>query len=96
MLYDFYGDLLTDHQKSVYGDYIQENLSLTEIAEDAGISRQAAYDMVKRCRAILEDYENKLHLVSRFLEIRDRVKQISEAKDLEEAQKISDEILELL
>ena len=96
LLFDFYGDLLTEHQKNIYGAYIQENLSLSEIAEDNGISRQGVYDMTKRCRSILEEYEEKLHLVERFISIRDRVEAINEAASLEEAKSISKEILELL
>ena len=96
LLYDFYGDLLTDHQKDVYGAYVQENFSLSEIAEDAGISRQAAFDMVKRCKAILEGYEEKLRLVEKFLKIREMAGRIQEASSLEEAKNISEKITDLL
>ena len=96
LLYDFYGDLLTEHQKDIYGSFIQENLSLSEIAEDEGISRQGVYDMTKRCRNILEEYENKLHLVQRFLDIKEKVAEIGKASSLEEARSISQEIMELL
>ena len=40
LLFDFYGELLTDHQKEIYGQFLLEDLSLGEIARDAGISRQ--------------------------------------------------------
>ena len=63
LLFDFYGELLTQHQKEVYGEYIQNDLSPTEIAVLRGISRQGAYDLIKRCEKILNDYENRLHLV---------------------------------
>ena len=96
LLYDFYGDLLTEHQKNIYGAFIQENLSLSEIAEDNGISRQGVYDMTKRCRNILEEYEEKLHLVERFLKIREKVEEIGASASLDEAKKISEDILELL
>ena len=49
LLYDFYGELLTDHQKEIYEQFILEDLSLGEIARDAGISRQGVHDLVKRC-----------------------------------------------
>ena len=55
LLYDFYGELLTDHQKEIYEQFIVEDLSLSEIAKDAGISRQGVHDLVKRCDKILEE-----------------------------------------
>ena len=73
MLYDFYGDLLTEHQKTVYEYIVFQDLSLSEAAQLAGISRQGVHDLVKRCDKILEGYEEKLHLVERFLKIRESV-----------------------
>lgn len=72
-LYDFYGELLTDHQKSVYEDIVFHDLSLGEIAEERGISRQGVHDLVKRCDRILNSYEEKLHLAERFLKTREDV-----------------------
>ena len=46
LLFDFYGELLTDHQKEIYGQFIQEDLSLGEIAREAGISRQGVHDLI--------------------------------------------------
>lgn len=66
LLYDFYGELLTAHQKRIYEDIILNDLSYTEVAKEEGISRQGVYDMVKRCDKILEEYEAKLHLVEKF------------------------------
>ena len=63
LLYDFYGELLTEHQKEIYEQFIVDDLSLSEIAKDAGISRQGVHDLIKRCNKILEEYEAKLHLV---------------------------------
>lgn len=96
MLYDFYGDLLTDHQKEVYESYIQENLSLSEIAEEENVSRQAVHDIIKRSREQLETYEDKLHLVERFLEIKKMVAGIDECTDLDSAKKIAAEIVDKL
>ena len=103
LLYDFYGELLTDHQKEIYEQFILEDLSLGEIARDAGISRQ---DLVKRCDRTLQEYEEKLHLVSRFLTVKEQIHKIREILDQEPAEdisvlkseirKISDEILEEL
>ena len=66
LLYDFYGELLTEHQKEIYEDFILNDLRLGEIAQDRGISRQGVHDLVKRCDKILNGYEEKLHLVERF------------------------------
>ncbi len=78
MLYDFYGELLTEHQRSAYEDVVMNDLSYAELARLQNISRQAAYDMIRRCDKQLEEYEEKLHLVERFLAIRDQVKKIEE------------------
>ena len=64
LLYDFYGELLTEKQKQVYELHYQNDLSLTEIGEELSISRQAVRDQLKRTEKILLDYEEQL--VSRF------------------------------
>lgn len=108
LLYDFYGELLTDHQKDIYEQFVLEDLSLSEIAQDAGISRQGVHDLVKRCQKILEGYEARLHLVEKFLSIKEKVHEINEALDsyeergmepekmAERIRKISDTIIEEL
>ena len=77
-LYDFYGELLTEHQRQVYEDFVLNDLSLSEIAAEQGISRQGVHDLVKRCDKILEEYESKLHLVKKFLDTRQKVLEIYE------------------
>lgn len=72
-LYDFYGELLNERQRKVYEDFFFNDLSLSEIAADEGISRQGVHDLIKRCTKALEEYENKLHLVEKFLYIKDKV-----------------------
>ena len=105
LLYDFYGELLTDHQKEIYEQFIVEDLSLSEIAKDAGISRQGVHDLIKRCNKILEEYEAKLHLVEKFLSIKEKVHQINglleesktdESQLMQDIRKISGEIIEEL
>ncbi|MBD5156906.1 MAG: YlxM family DNA-binding protein [Butyrivibrio sp.] len=76
MLYDFYGELLGEHQKSVFEEYVLDNLSLGEIAEERGISRQGVHDLIKRADRTLAGYEAKLHLVSKFMAVKDRVNRI--------------------
>ena len=53
LLYDFYGELLNEHQKEIYEQFVLEDLSLSEIALGAGISRQGVHDLVKRCQKTL-------------------------------------------
>ena len=77
-LYDFYGELLNDHQRNIYESYIIEDLSLSEIADEQGISRQGVHDLIKRCNKMLEGYEDKLHLVDKFMHIREDVKAIND------------------
>ena len=73
MLFDFYGELLTEHQKLVFGDVVLGDLSLSEAADQYGVSRQGVHDLVKRVDGQLRNYEDKLHLVDRFLKIRGEV-----------------------
>lgn len=81
MLFDFYGELLTEHQRKVYGDAVYNDLSLSEIAEEQGISRQGVHDLIKRCDKLLLDYESKLHLVERFAKAKEIVKEIQKLAD---------------
>ncbi len=76
MLFDFYGELLTEHQRSVYRDAVYDDLSLGEIADERGITRQGVHDMIRRCDRILQEYENKLHLVERFANARKMIGEI--------------------
>ena len=96
MLYDFYGELLTQHQKRVYEDVVLNDLSLSEVADEQGISRQGVHDLIKRCDKILNDYEEKLHLVERFTRIKHKVQKINMLTDNEEIKQLSNEIIEEL
>ena len=94
LLYDFYGELLTDHQKAVYEAVVMEDSSLSEVAKDFGISRQGVHDLIKRINKILADYEEKLHLVGRFLAIKEKAERISELTADKEILKLTNEIIE--
>ena len=108
LLYDFYGELLTERQQQVYESVVLEDYSLSEAAEDLGISRQGVHDMIKRCNKTLEEYEQKLHLVEKFLSVKEKVSKIDdtlaewerEKNDPEEMvkriRKIADAIIEEL
>ena len=76
LLYDFYGELLTAHQKEIYGEHILNDMTATEIAAEFGITRQAVHDMIRRCDKILADYEARLHLVAKFLTAKEKIKEI--------------------
>lgn len=91
LLYDFYGELLTSHQKEIYEQFVLEDLSLSEIAESAGISRQGVHDLIKRCNKMLEGYETKLHLVEKFLSIKEKVHHMNELLEKESLRKCGDE-----
>ena len=105
-LYDFYGELLNEHQRQIYEDFVFNDLSLGEIASEEGISRQGVSDMIKRCGKKLENYEQKLHLVEKFMSIKDDVYRIHELTDefnrsqdsriIEDIESISNQILEEL
>ena len=105
-LYDFYGELLNERQRKIYEDFVFNDLSLGEIADEEGISRQGVHDMVKRCTKTLEGYEEKLHLIQKFLSAKQKVenihglaKKFHESHDdaiMEEIEQISNQILEEL
>lgn len=67
LLYDFYGNLLTDKQRECLELYYQHDLSLGEIADMSGISRQGVHDSNKRATKTLEKAEERLGLVKRFM-----------------------------
>ena len=106
LLYDFYGELLTEHQKQVYEDVVLNDYSLSEVAQSLSISRQGVHDMVKRSTRLLNEYEEKLHLVKKFLETKQKVEKINKLAEsfragrkdtvIDEIERISGEILEEL
>ena len=100
LLYDFYGELLTEHQKQVYEDVVLNDYSLSEVAQSLSISRQCVHDMVKRSTRLLNEYEEKLHLVERFVDLRGKVGEIHKLteneKDDPSMQKIGQIAAEIL
>lgn len=81
LLYDFYGELLTEHQRHVYEEVVFHDLSLSEIAEEQGISRQGVHDLIKRCDRILMEYERKLRLVEKFRSTKELAEKIQDLLD---------------
>ncbi len=77
LLYDFYGELLTKHQRQIYENIVNDDLSLGEIAEELGVSRQSVHDIVKRCDKTLHEYEEKLRPIARFQSIKAKIEKIN-------------------
>ena len=81
MLFDFYGELLTERQKEFYELYYDEDLSLSEIAENYGISRQGVRDVIVRAEAYMTEIEDKTGLVRRFMQRTPHLERIEAAAD---------------
>ena len=81
MLYDFYGELLTERQKEFFDLYYNEDLSLSEIAENSGISRQGVRDVIVRAEAILTELEDKTGIIKRFHKMQEQFAQMETAVD---------------
>ncbi len=81
MLFDFYGELLTDRQKEFFDLYYNEDLSLAEIAENAGISRQGVRDVIVRAEAQMQEIEDKTGLIKRFEQVRGHLDAILSAAE---------------
>ena len=65
LLYDYYGELLTDKQRQLFDLYYNQDYSLSEIASEAGISRQGVHDTLARAEELLEGYERTLGCIAR-------------------------------
>ena len=83
MLFDFFGDLLTEKQREYFDLYYNQDLSLSEIAENVGITRQGVYDIILRAENTLIEIEDKTGVIRRFAEMR---------ADIDEALRYVDEI----
>ena len=84
MLFDFYGDILTQRQRELFDLYYNEDLSLSEIAENCGISRQGVRDGIVRAENAMSDLEEKTGLIRRFLKMQERIAAIeSDAREIQ-------------
>ena len=100
MLLDFYGDLLTDKQRECFSLYYNEDLSLSEIAEQRGISRQGVWDNIRHAEAALREIEEKTGLIARFeqtkaalLRLRDQLSVLAQTPDISSAVEKIDELI---
>lgn len=110
LLFDFYGKLLNDKQYSAIEFYYIHDLSLSEIGENLGISRQGVHDLLKRSESKLFDFEERLGLVKKFSENRERIKDVLDNSDMaiklldeknymqarEQIRKINDIVIDIL
>ena len=78
MLFDFYGELLTDRQKEFFDLYYNEDLSLSEIAENEGISRQGVRDVIVRAEAAMQEIEDKTGLIRRFHTMQGQLREVAD------------------
>ncbi len=98
LLADYYGGLLTEHQLKIVRGYYDEDLSLNELAEETGVTRQAVYDILRRAGDKLKDYEAKLGLVSKITCLISRIETVMVSTDTKTAQtlrEILDEVKEI-
>ena len=95
-LLDFYGDVLSNRKKEVLDMYYNEDLSLGEIAEQIGISRQGVRDMIKKAEEELEFLEEKLGLAQKMSKLRQHFENVLNiAKELDLPENLKTEILEI-
>ncbi|MBP3736576.1 MAG: DNA-binding protein [Lachnospiraceae bacterium] len=92
LLYDYYGSLLTGHQRRICEMAVYEDLSLTEIADREKISKQAVSDLLRRTFAQLRRYEEKLRLMHRTDAVRSLTEKIRESTSLEEVKQLAENI----
>lgn len=81
LLFDFYGDMLTERQREFYDLYYNEDLSLAEIAENYDITRQGVRDVIVRAEGILTELEDKTGIIRRFQKMQEQLEQIDNAAD---------------
>lgn len=90
MLFDFYGELLTERQREAYHFYVNEDLSLTEIGEMRGTTRQAVWDLIRHADAAMRKIEEKTGLIERFLHTKEELETIVQLlKETETQQAVS-------
>ena len=98
-LYDFYGELLSEHKRKIFELYVIDDLSLTEIADEMDMTKQGVSNLIKRSTAAMEEYESALRLCERFERIEDRldvIRRIAAENGLDEISALVDEISEEL
>lgn len=82
LLFDFYGELLTDKQKKILDYYYNDDYNLAEIGDLVHVTRQGVYDSVKRAKGMMRDYEAKLGLLTRFIETQELISEAVKELDM--------------
>ena len=82
MLFDFFGEMLTEKQKKYFDLYYNDDLSLSEIAESTGITKQGVYDILKRAKKMLEYFESKTGIIQKWYETRIELKHVIESGEI--------------
>ncbi len=95
-LYDYYGGLLTEHQRQIYEAVVYNDMSLSEIAQEYDISRQGVHDLIRRCDKMLKRYEDSLGLIARTGSVIDKLDRIDAYTDDERIKAVTEEIRRLL
>ena len=96
ILFDYYGDLLTERQRSIYQDAVYGDLSLSELADDYGISRQGVHDQLKKCDKALEGYEQKLRLIEKSEQIIKYTNMLLSTVKSTEDEELTNKVLDLV
>ena len=96
LLYDFYGALLKEQKREIFEDYVLNDLSLGEIAEERGISRQGVHDSIKRCSKELYEYEEKLKLIEKFNRIKEKIGEIHETASVLKENELKNELVRII
>lgn len=94
ILYGYYGVLLTDKQQSIFESYYEQDFSLSEIAENLNVSRNAVWDTLKKVIDKLEEYENKLNLYQYDVNLEEKLNKLKKYTN-EDGLKIIEEIREM-
>lgn len=94
ILYGYYNSLLTSKQQEIFTSYYEEDFSLSEIAEELNVSRNAIWDTLKKVIDKLEEYEAKLRLYHKDIILNNKLKELEKITN-EDGQKIIDEIREM-
>ena len=95
-LYDYYGGLLTEHQRQIYEALVYNDMSLSEIASEYDISRQGVHDLIKRCDRQLNRYEEKLGLIGRSAEVGRKLDAVNDITDDKRVHALVEEIKDIL
>ncbi len=95
-LYDYYGGLLTEHQRQIYEALVYNDMSLSEIAAEYDISRQGVFDLIKRCDKQLGRYEERLGLIDRDRDISIKLDKIDSLSDNKQISALIEEIKDKL